>query len=83
MSKPLKFEDAVRRLEEIVDALDDGSIDLDKALSLFEEGVKLARICSTRLDEAKKKVEILVKKGDLLAPEPFDPSVKQPDDRQE
>jgi exodeoxyribonuclease VII small subunit len=74
MSRQLKFEDALRRLEEIVDAMDAGDIDLDKALSLFEEGVKLTRLCSARLDDAKKKVEILIKKGDGLAPEAFEPN---------
>lgn len=71
MSKSVKFEDAMNRLEEIVEEMESGSGDLDKSLELFEEGVKLVRFCSSKLEEAKKKVEILVKKGDKMSAEPF------------
>jgi len=67
----MKFEDAMKRLEEIVDKLETGNADLENSLSLFEEGVKLVRFCSSKLEEAKKKVEILVKKGTKLTPEKF------------
>lgn len=69
---PVKFEEALKRLEEIVEQMEQ-DVDLEKSLVLFEEGVKLVRFCSSKLEEAKKKVEILVKKGDKIAAEPFDP----------
>ncbi len=56
-----KFETAMARLEEIVSALEKGDIPLDQSLKLFEEGVKLARTCQTRLQEAERKVEVLLK----------------------
>ena len=70
MTEPLKskkFEDALKRLEEIVEKLESGDLPLDKSLSLFEEGTKLARFCTQKLNEAEKKVSMLVKnkEGDL------------------
>ncbi|MDA8101112.1 MAG: exodeoxyribonuclease VII small subunit [Nitrospiraceae bacterium] len=59
-----KFETALNRLEEIVAQLEQGDLPLEQSLKLFEEGVKLARICSTRLEEAERKVEILLKDKD-------------------
>ena len=71
MTKNMKFEEALQRLEEIVGHMEGSNADLDKSLALFEEGVKLVRFCSSKLEEAKKKVEVLVKKGDKMAAEPF------------
>lgn len=68
----MKFEEALKRLEEIVSQMEQDA-DLEKSLVLFEEGIKLVRFCSSKLEEAKKKIEMLVKKGDKLAPEPFNP----------
>ena len=60
----IKFEDALDRLESIVKLLESGELPLEEALKAFEEGVKLARICSKRLDEAEKRIEILIKGED-------------------
>jgi len=62
MSSAIKFEDALERLEEIVKELETGDIELEKALELFEEGTRLARICTKKLTQAERKVEVL-KKG--------------------
>ena len=59
--KELKFEDGLKRLEEIVAKLESGNLPLDDSLKLFEEGVKLVRFCNERLAEAQQKVEILTK----------------------
>ena len=56
-----KFEEALEKLEKLVERLEDPGLPLDDALSLFEEGIKLSRFCSQKLDEAEKKVEILLK----------------------
>jgi exodeoxyribonuclease VII small subunit len=71
--KNIKFEDALKRLEKIVEKLEGGDVPLDESLSLYEEGISLFRHCSSKLEEAKKKVEILTQKGsgDKLKPEPF------------
>lgn len=64
MNKKLEFESALQRLEEIVKALESGELSLAVSLDLFEEGIKLSRFCHSKLDEAERKVEILVKKAD-------------------
>lgn len=60
----MKFEDGLKRLEEIVSTLDKGQVSLDAALDLFKEGLLLTKDLSKRLDEIEKKVEILIKKED-------------------
>ncbi|MDI6704318.1 MAG: exodeoxyribonuclease VII small subunit [bacterium] len=60
----MEFEEALMRLEEIVRRLEQEGLGLDEALRLFEEGMKLRNICEERLNEAKDKIEILVKDED-------------------
>jgi exodeoxyribonuclease VII small subunit len=67
------FEASLARLEEIVKKLEKGDLPLEQSLKLFEEGVKLARVCNKRLEEAERKVEILLKDNEgKLAPKPFE-----------
>ena len=67
------FESALQSLEDIVARLEAGDLPLDRALELFEEGVKLSRYCSCKLDEAERKVEILAKDADGgMEPAPFE-----------
>jgi exodeoxyribonuclease VII small subunit len=67
-----KFEEALQKLESIVKKLEDGNLSLEESLKAFEEGVRLSRFCSKKLDEAEKKVEVLLKDSDgRLAPKPF------------
>jgi exodeoxyribonuclease VII small subunit len=76
-----RFEDALNKLEKIVSKLEEGEIPLEESLKLFEEGIRLSRFCNQKLDEAEKKVEILLKskEGDLR-PHPFDPSASSGQD---
>jgi exodeoxyribonuclease VII small subunit len=68
-----KFEAAMARLEEIVQELEKGDVPLEQSLKLFEEGIKLSRICNKRLEEAERKVEILLKdKNGNVTAEPFE-----------
>jgi len=68
-----KFETALARLEEIVSQLEQGDLPLEQSLKLFEEGVKLARLCTVRLEEAERKVEQLLKdKAGKLMKAPFE-----------
>ena len=72
-----KFEDALNKLEKIVSKLEEGDIPLEESLKLFEEGIRLSQFCNQKLDEAEKKVEILLKdKNGMIKAHPFDPSLK-------
>lgn len=55
----LKFEDALKRLEEIVKLLEGGQSPLDSSLELYEEAVALVKVCNTKLDQAQQKVTML------------------------
>ncbi len=67
-----KFEASLKKLEEIVTRLETGSLSLEDSLKAFEEGVKHSAFCSGRLDEAERRVEILLKQKDgSLKREPF------------
>lgn len=69
-----KFETALKKLEEIVKRLEGGSISLEDSLKAFEEGVKHAAFCSQKLDEAERRVEVLLKRKDgTFGREPFEP----------
>lgn len=58
------FEEALARLEEIVRKLEGGETPLDESLGLFEEGVKLVRLCGDKLDETERKITLLTKNGE-------------------
>ena len=71
--KQLTFEQAMARLEEIVKQLEQGDAPLEDALALFEEGTKLMKQCSTKLDRAEQKVTKLLAGPDGAPVEqPFD-----------
>ena len=61
MAKKMTFEESMTRLEEIVSLLGRGDAPLNQALSLFEEGAKLTKECTTQLDKAEQKVTLLAK----------------------
>jgi exodeoxyribonuclease VII small subunit len=67
-----KFEDCLKRLEEIVDRLEKGDLALEESLALFEEGMKLSNSCRGELEQAEGKVEILLKQGAKLQAQPFE-----------
>ena len=57
----LKFEQALKRLEEIVEEMEAGEVSLDDLLKKYEEGMKLAQFCQAKLNEAQQKIEVLTK----------------------
>ncbi|MDE5984238.1 MAG: exodeoxyribonuclease VII small subunit [Eubacterium sp.] len=57
----MTYETAIKRLEEIVDALDKNEVSLDESMKLFEEGTKLTAFCSSKLKEAEQKITELSK----------------------
>jgi exodeoxyribonuclease VII small subunit len=54
------FEKAIKELEEVVNKLESGEASLSESLELFEKGIKLAKDCNKMLDEAEKKVSVLI-----------------------
>jgi len=66
------FEEALEALEQITHELDAGELSLEKSLKKFEEGIKLAEFCNSKLEEAQRKVDILLKKDGKIVPVPFD-----------
>jgi len=60
----VKFEEALARLEAIVAELERGELPLEDSMRIFEEGIKLSKVCLKMLEEAERKVEILVKDKD-------------------
>lgn len=61
MSKELTYEYAIKRLEEIVNLLENNEASLDESMKLFEEGTKLTAFCSEKLREAEQKITVLTK----------------------
>lgn len=68
------FEDALKQLEVIVEELESGDLPLEKAIKRFEQGVRLSKFCSEKLDETEKKITILLKNEDgSIVEKPFSP----------
>ncbi len=69
----ISFEEAMKRLEKIVETLGEGNLPLEDSLKMFEEGVELCKICNEKLDEAEYKVEKLMEKeGGEISVEGFE-----------
>lgn len=71
--KTVDFEKSLERLEAIVNEMEGGDLPLEQMIKHFEEGSKLVTLCSKKLTEVEQKIEKLVKKGDGLGTEPFEP----------
>jgi exodeoxyribonuclease VII small subunit len=76
-----KFEECLERLEKIVAELEKGEVSLDRALELFDEGMKLSGSCRKELEEAEGKVEVLLKRNGKLQPEAFESATQSGDER--
>jgi exodeoxyribonuclease VII small subunit len=70
MSKE-KFEEALEKLEEIVRQMEAGEMTLEESLKAFEEGIKLSRFCTKKLDEADRRVDFLLRQEGELVAKPF------------
>lgn len=66
------FEEDMKRLQKIVEELSSGKLTLGEALKIYEEGVRLAQSCAATLNEAQRKVELLMKKDGKYSLEKFD-----------
>ena len=67
------FESGLQELESIVREMESADLPLERALELFENGMRLSESCRKQLEEAETRIEILVRKGDKIQPEPFRP----------
>ena len=65
------FEESLERLEEITREMERGDLSLESSLKKFDEGMKLAEFCGKRLDDAQKRIDILINKDGVLTVEPF------------
>ena len=63
MNEEKDFESAMKRLEQIVQMLENGNLPLEESLKVFEEGMKLVKFCSSKLEEAERKVSILLQES--------------------
>jgi exodeoxyribonuclease VII small subunit len=67
------FETGLQELELIVKEMESGDLPLERALELFEKGTRLSETCRKQLEEAETRIELLVRKGDRVQPEPLGP----------
>ena len=72
--KAVDFEQQLESLEALVESLESGDLSLEASLKSFETGIKVARECQQALKTAEQKVELLMRQGDELVSQPFDPS---------
>ena len=71
MGKKVSFEETMIKLEEIAAELEKGDLNLEESVSKFEEGMKLSKECSNLLEDAEKRITILIKDGDEVQEENF------------
>ena len=71
MSKE-NFEESMKKLESIVNELENGNLNLDESVKKFEEGMKIAKQCNNILENAEKKITILLEKNGDFEEKPFD-----------
>ena len=67
-----KFEKSLEELEEIVKKMEEGNMSLEESLKAFEAGIKLSRSCADKLDEAERKVNVLLREENTLNVSPFE-----------
>ncbi len=75
---PLSFEAGLTELESVVRELESGELPLERALELFEKGVRLSETCRKQLEQAETRVEILIRKNNRMQAEPFLPPSEKP-----
>jgi exodeoxyribonuclease VII small subunit len=68
---PLSFEQGLQHLEAIVKEMESGELPLERAIDLFERGMKLSAACRRQLEEAETRVEILTRRAGEVQPQPF------------
>lgn len=67
----VSFEAAMDALEEIVGRLENGDVPLEQAIELFQQGMKLSQLCSSKLEQVERKIEMLVDENGVQTKRPF------------
>ena len=65
------FETSLQKLEQITDELEEGELSLEDSLKKFQEGITLVNFCNSKLEEARTKVDLLIRQNDTLSTVPF------------
>ncbi len=68
----MSFEENMEQLEKVVQELESGNLNLEDSIKKFEEGINLSKKCNEILEEAEKKITVLVKKDDKVEEEKFE-----------
>lgn len=71
MSEEIGFEEAMEQLETIVAKLESGDVPLEQAIELFQEGMRLSRVCGQKLESVERKIEMLLEEDGKLVKKPF------------
>ncbi len=71
--KELNFEQLMEKLEDITNKLEKEQLSLDDSVKLFEEGMKISKECNTKLEDAEKRITILINDNDEIKEENFNP----------
>ena len=72
MEENISFEEAMKQLEEIATQLEKNDLDLDTSVKKFEEGMKLSKYCSKILEDAEKRITVLINSEDGLVEQNFE-----------
>ncbi len=70
-SNTMNFEETMKQLEQIAGELEKGDLNLEESVSKFEQGMQLSKNCSKMLEDAEKRISILIKNGDEVSEENF------------
>ena len=73
-NKELNFEELIGKLEEITNKLEKEQLSLDESVKLFEEGMKISKECNSKLEDAEKRITILINQNDEIVEENFIPA---------
>lgn len=71
MAQETNFEETIKQLEIIANELEKGDLNLDASVAKFEEGMRLSKTCSDILEDAEKRISILIKNGEEVSEEEF------------
>jgi exodeoxyribonuclease VII small subunit len=73
----LSFEEAMDQLEQLVGKLENGDVPLEKAIDLFQEGMKLSQLCNQKLEQVERKIEILIEENGSFTKKPFSNGIEE------
>ncbi|SNR86881.1 Exodeoxyribonuclease VII small subunit [Anaerovirgula multivorans] len=69
--KKMNYEKAMKRLEDVIEQLENKELSLDDSLKLFQEGIDLYRLCNAKLNEAEEKIQMIVEEDGVIKSIPF------------